>query len=294
MTSTKTAFVAMQFAGDPWRDQRYQVIREVALEAGYSPLRADEIKTSGPVLDEVCKQLREADLVVIDTSGDSQSVSYEIGYAHGCGRSDATVLLLRQKEEPTLPFNYQHFRHRMYADLRHLRRLLREWFSLSTPMTDDQTGRVFVFRVPPGVDFYGASVARAFLHVLKETRFSGRCEYYASESLPIPDWTYRVALGMKRSATSTKSAVSEWKKLEAQVAHRLSSEGIVLDGMLSEFSEMRNIRQCNLRRGVVEFADGLPIRVIDPEQSENDSWWVSEIRLRTETVNHDAETQSAG
>ena len=112
MISPNTAFVAMQFAGDPWQDRRYEVIREVALEAGYSPLRADEIKTSGPVLDEVCKQLREAALVVIDTSGDSHSVSYEIGYTHGCGRSDATVVLLRQKDEPRLPFNYQHFRHR--------------------------------------------------------------------------------------------------------------------------------------------------------------------------------------
>ncbi len=179
----------------------------------------------------------------------------------------------------------------MYADIRHLRRLLREWFTLSTPLTDDHTGRVFVFRVPAGGDFYGASVAHAFLEVLKQTRFSGRCEYYASESLPIPDWTYRVALGMKRSGRPSMLSVPEWKSLEAQVAQLLSSEGIVLDRMLSEFAEMGGIRRCNLGSGVVEFTGGVPIRVIDPERNENDSWWVSEIRLALQTSNHQTELQ---
>lgn len=81
------AFVAMKFNEVPHKDARYQRIRKPLVEAGYDVVRADEIITSGAVVDEVCRYLREADLVVIDSTGDSLSVAYEIGYCHGMGRS---------------------------------------------------------------------------------------------------------------------------------------------------------------------------------------------------------------
>ena len=46
-----TAFVAMQFESDHWRDKRYVAIREELEHAGFSCVRADELKTSGPVVD---------------------------------------------------------------------------------------------------------------------------------------------------------------------------------------------------------------------------------------------------
>ena len=66
---------------------RYLRIRAVLEEAGYSAKRADEIPTSAVVVEEVCRLLKESDLVVIDSTGDSHSVSYEIGYGHGIGRA---------------------------------------------------------------------------------------------------------------------------------------------------------------------------------------------------------------
>ena len=132
MFLSKQAFVAMKFTTDPWRDKTYLAIREVLENAGYDCIRADEIRTSGPAVDEVCRLLREADLVVIDSSGDSHNVSYEIGYCHGVDRpADRTILL---KNSDSLPFNYQHYRHSVYRDTRHLRRLLRGHLGMIEPI----------------------------------------------------------------------------------------------------------------------------------------------------------------
>jgi hypothetical protein len=121
----------MKFEADHWRDKRYTAISEELRNAGFEPIRADEIRTSGPVVDEVCRLLKEADLVVIDSSGDSHSVSYEIGFCHGALRPADTTLLLRSGSD--LPFNYRHYRHRVYRDVRHLRRLVRDYLRISEP-----------------------------------------------------------------------------------------------------------------------------------------------------------------
>lgn len=140
---TQQAFIAMRFSDDPWRDKVYLAIREELEKANYKCIRSDEIRTSGPVVDEVCRLLAEADLVVIDSSGDSHSVSYEIGYCHGIGRSSDSTLLLKDNAE--LPFNYRHYRHRVYRDVRHLRRLVRDYLGLIEPIRPDALGRVYSF-----------------------------------------------------------------------------------------------------------------------------------------------------
>ena len=58
---TKSAFVAMKFDSDPWNDRRYNIMREVMEDAGYEVTRGDEIRTSGNVVDEVCRRLKESD-----------------------------------------------------------------------------------------------------------------------------------------------------------------------------------------------------------------------------------------
>src|SRR5437763_12793398 len=128
----RIAVVAMRFSGDDWNDKNYLAIKEVAEEAGCKCIRADEIPTSGAVVDEVCTYLRDADLVVIDSSGDSHSVSYEIGYCHGVQRPPQRTILLR--DSANLPFNFQHYRHRVYRDSRHLRKLIRDFLAVYEPL----------------------------------------------------------------------------------------------------------------------------------------------------------------
>jgi len=137
------AFVAMKFDSDHWRDKRYRVIREELEQAGFDCMRADQINTSGSVVDEVCRLLKDAKLVIIDSSGDSQNVSYEVGYCHGIGRPTTATLLLRS--DANIPFNYRHFRHRVYKDLRHLRRLIRDYLKVPEPIVDEMYGYAFTF-----------------------------------------------------------------------------------------------------------------------------------------------------
>ncbi len=42
------AFVAMKFDNVSWKDSRYNIIKEVLEEAGFSVIRTDEINTSEP------------------------------------------------------------------------------------------------------------------------------------------------------------------------------------------------------------------------------------------------------
>jgi hypothetical protein len=128
----KTAFVAMRFEDDPHKDQTYAVIKDVLQDAGYAPIRADEIKTSGPSVEEIGDYLRAADVVIIDTTSDSPNVAYELGFCHGAGREPDTMLLVRRGDGSDIPFNYRHFRHRCYDNRRQLKRILRDWFGLPT------------------------------------------------------------------------------------------------------------------------------------------------------------------
>jgi hypothetical protein len=179
----KIAFVAMKFDNSSWKDKRYLIIKECLEEAGFDVIRADEIKSSGPVVDEVCNYFKSADLVVIDSTGDSHSVSYEIGYCHGINRDTQSTILLKKQDEISIPFNFRHFRHQYYKDLKHLRRLLREWFSISIPIQADEHGFVFNFNVKESnASAYGLPCAQVLIDFIKEVKFSGRCEFYAGDS----------------------------------------------------------------------------------------------------------------
>jgi hypothetical protein len=85
----------MQFDSDPWTDRRYNIVRQVLEDAGYEVSRGDDIRTSGNVVEEVCRRLAKSDLVVIDTTGDSHNVTYELGFCHGVQRDPASTFLIR-------------------------------------------------------------------------------------------------------------------------------------------------------------------------------------------------------
>jgi hypothetical protein len=89
----RRAFVAMKYSSDPWRDKIYRVIADCLQEANIEPIRADAIRSSEGSAGEVLKMLEDADMVVIDTSGDSLSVAYELGYCHGIRKRAEDVTL---------------------------------------------------------------------------------------------------------------------------------------------------------------------------------------------------------
>ncbi|MCX4812002.1 hypothetical protein OG601_15455 [Streptomyces sp. NBC_01239] len=274
----KIAFVAMKFESDPWRDKKYQTISDVLSEAGFKALRADEIRTSGVSMDEVTNYFRKADLVVVDLSGQSLNVSYELGFCHGIGRDPEGVILLC-KEGVDIPFNYAHYRHNAYKDLRHLRTTLRYRLGISTPLKEDQLG--YAFSITDLSSTYGATVAEAVVDSLRTMNFTGRCEYYAGDPYP---GIYVVGLAVKGDSRRHKFDDRWWMKLRRLVAKNLeeSESTCRLDEILSEYAEVRSFRQQLLPRGVAEFADGHPKQLLRP--AEEDSWFSGEIldRIRPE------------
>jgi hypothetical protein len=217
MTELSTAFVAMKFDGDSSNDKRYIAIRDVLEEAGYDVKRGDALQSSGAVMPEVFNYLKSAEMVVIDTSGDSHNISYELGYCHGIDRDPASVILLRREQEPRAPFNSAHYRHLQYKNLRHLKRLLQERLSISIPLRGDDLVWVMIFD-QGRVTEYGTPIAKAVVAALIDRGFIGRCEYYAGNTFVGPA-DYAVALGLKKPRPPHNRFGMQWfKELEVSVA----------------------------------------------------------------------------
>jgi hypothetical protein len=281
----RKAFVAMKFNGDSWNDKRYQIIKEVAEEGGYAVKRGDEITSSGAVVEEVCGLMRDADLVIIDTTGDSHSVAYELGYCHGIGRTPADVVLLREGNGNDIPFNYRHYRSRCYKDLRHLRQVLRQWFSLSAPIPDSNVGYCFAFRIDTDIPCYGAEVATAVLAAIRHVKFSGRSEFYAGDFFLEPS-VYLVGVGFKSSERRKNSEgispiIDEMKSVLPKYL-----SGISIEPRCSEYGALSGIKASLLPSGVIEFLDGIPMRIVDPTSSSSDSWFAAAAFDR---VKHDTD-----
>lgn len=277
-----TAFVAMRFGDDHWRDKTYLAIREELEAAGYQVLRGDELKTSGPVVDEVCRLLREADFVVVDSSGDSHSVSYELGFCHGVGRSPERTLLLRN--DSNLPFNYRHYRHRIYKDIRHLRRLLRDYLDISEPITDDMLGYAFTFEFSENAGMgYIMDGVECIFDALLENNLTGRCEIYSAEQFTLPGRFFTVAIALRLRGQENAPDYPFWEKIVARVAQFTPQFNgcITLDQQMSELSMKSAIKEQLLYCGAVEIRDGHITRLIDT----NDEGNFVELYLRRKETN---------
>lgn len=281
MNDSPVAFVAMKFDKDPWNDKRYQVMAEVLSEAGFHVVRGDEMRSSDLVISEVSKYLREADVVVIDTTGDSHNVSYELGYCHGVRKDPSSIILLRTQGE-AVPFNYAHFRHLFYKDLRHLRRLLRYRLNISTPLTDEQVGFAIPFIIGEDAGFYGHNVADAVIATLGTQRYTGRCEYYAGNPILTDPNLYIIGLGLKSPQREQTPTLQWWDRTRALLEVELEkrTEAVTLDTQDAELTTMYSIRASLSRRGVAEFEDGRILRLLSPESE--DSWFSGAIQERVE------------
>lgn len=94
-------FVLMPF--DKAFDQIYQLAIKEPIEdkLGFTCQRADKLQFAGDVMDEVCRRIRAAQLIVADLTGMNPNVFYEVGYAHALGK---TVILLTQQRD-NIPFD---------------------------------------------------------------------------------------------------------------------------------------------------------------------------------------------
>lgn len=103
-------FVVMPFA------RRFSSVYEDAIQPALLELkcdveRVDEIYKSTPIIKDIERSIRKADLVVADLSERNANVLYELGYARGTGRP---IVLITQRIKD-VPFDLQHRRCFVYS-----------------------------------------------------------------------------------------------------------------------------------------------------------------------------------
>lgn len=104
------AFIVMQFS-DQFNALYSDVIKPTCEKFGFEVVRADDIYNSGLIIQDIVRSIRESSFVIADITPDNPNVFYEVGYAHGIGK---TTILLSDRRRDKLPFDVSGFRTLFY------------------------------------------------------------------------------------------------------------------------------------------------------------------------------------
>jgi hypothetical protein len=100
-----TCFVMMPFG--EWFDRYYQEIYVPAIkEAGFEPVRADELFTTGSVVEQIWEQIEKTKLLLADLTGKNPNVFYELGLAHAARKP----VVFTAGALDDVPFDLRHLR----------------------------------------------------------------------------------------------------------------------------------------------------------------------------------------
>lgn len=100
-----SCFVMMPFG--PWYDLYYKEIYVPAIkEAGFEPVRADELFSSGSVVEQIWEQINKAKILLADLTGKNPNVFYELGLAH----ADRKPVIFTSGILEDVPFDLRHLR----------------------------------------------------------------------------------------------------------------------------------------------------------------------------------------
>jgi len=104
-TFLETCFVMMPF-GD-WFDVYYQDIYTPSIkEAGFEPMRADQLFSTGTVIEQIWEQISKSKVLVADLSGKNANVFYELGLAHAARKP----VVFTSCNLDDVPFDLRHLR----------------------------------------------------------------------------------------------------------------------------------------------------------------------------------------
>lgn len=90
----------------PSEDPVYKAIKMAGEQAGFSCVRADEIRTPTDIKDDIFKLIEGSKIIVADLSGGNRNVYYEMGLAHARGR----IVIPISGDDEKLPFDIGHIR----------------------------------------------------------------------------------------------------------------------------------------------------------------------------------------
>jgi hypothetical protein len=100
------------FLAMPTRDWLPGVQR--AIEAAATTFRCElsvDNAAPGNIMHQVWREIRRADVVVADLTGENPNVFYEMGLAHALGKS---IIMIKQKNTPRVPFDVSNHRYCEY------------------------------------------------------------------------------------------------------------------------------------------------------------------------------------
>ncbi|MCC6574158.1 MAG: hypothetical protein IT462_10220 [Planctomycetes bacterium] len=104
-----TCFVMMPFGG--WNDAYYKEVYVPAVkEAGFEPVRGDEVFSSGSVVEQIWEQIEKAKVLLADLTGKNPNVFYELGLAHAARKP----VVFTSGSLDDVPFDLRHLRMIIY------------------------------------------------------------------------------------------------------------------------------------------------------------------------------------
>ena len=104
-----TCFVMMPFG--TWFDRYYQDIYIPAIrEAGFEPVRADELFSTGSVVEQIWEQIEKAIVLLADLTEKNPNVFYELGLAHAARKP----VVFTSGKLDDVPFDLRHLRVVLY------------------------------------------------------------------------------------------------------------------------------------------------------------------------------------
>lgn len=104
-----TCFVMMPFG--QWMDSYYREIYVPAIqEAGLEPVRADELFSTGSVIEQIWEQITRAKVLLADLTDKNANVFYELGLAHAANKP--VVFTTGRLDD--VPFDLRHLRVAVY------------------------------------------------------------------------------------------------------------------------------------------------------------------------------------
>ncbi len=104
-TFLDTCFVMMPFGH--WFDTYYKELFAPAIkDAGMEPLRADELFSTGTVIEQIWEQIQKAKILLADLTGKNANVFYELGLAHAAHKP----VVFTSGSLDDVPFDLRHLR----------------------------------------------------------------------------------------------------------------------------------------------------------------------------------------
>ncbi len=96
--------------GNPFDQYYADILKPAITEINFQILRADEIYSNRPIIDDIIERIIISDIIVADVSGKNPNVNYELGLAHAL-RKQAIII---SQQLGDIPFDYRHIRTIIY------------------------------------------------------------------------------------------------------------------------------------------------------------------------------------